>query len=70
MYIAITQRGQPFFIRKHPRKELLEQIGVKHAEKMYRDRKDGTYHVGYVISGHWLEVFGTEGLTFAKKEDR
>lgn len=70
MFIAFDQCNNHYPIHAHPRKELLELFDRQHADKMYRDRKDGIYHVGYIIAGHWLEVFGTEGLTFAKKEDR
>ncbi len=58
MYIAFDQYGNDFSIKKHPRKELLEYFGCKHADKMWIDTSDGKrQHVGYVISGHWLEVF-------------
>ena len=57
VYMAVDQYGQTFHGLKHPRKELMERIGVKHASKMYVDGKDGvTYHTGYVIGGHWLRV--------------
>lgn len=48
-YIAIDQYGQTWKNLEHPRKDLMEQIGCRHAEKMY--------HVGYVISGLWLTVY-------------
>lgn len=58
MYIAIDQYGQTHYIKKHPRKELLEQLGRTHASIMYRDKPDGSaMKVGYVIAGLWLEVF-------------
>jgi hypothetical protein len=57
------------YLGKHPRKELLEHFGRKHADRVYVDRKDGTYHVGYVIAGLWIRVLGVEGVTFAKKVD-
>ena len=57
-YIAIDQYGQTWKNLEHPRKDLMEQIGCRHAEKMYRDGNDGKiYHVGYVISGLWLTVY-------------
>ncbi len=56
-YIGIDQHGQHFTIDKHPRKELLEQLGRCHAAKMYVDRKDGSVrHVGYIIAGLWINV--------------
>lgn len=57
MFIAIDQYGHNYKIDKYPRKELTEYLGVKHAEKMYRDTKDGAKHTGYVISGLWLSVY-------------
>jgi hypothetical protein len=57
MFLAIDQAGQVYRIAKHPRKELCQMLGVQHASKMYRDTADGPKHVGYVIGGHWLEVF-------------
>lgn len=39
-------------------KRLKEEVGCKHAEKMYIDREDGTsVHIGYVIKGRWLNAF-------------
>lgn len=56
-FIAIDQYGQTHFINKHPRKELCDYFGCKHADKMYREQPDGTSkHVGYVIAGHWFEI--------------
>jgi hypothetical protein len=53
-YIAIDQYGNTRFIDEHPRKELTQYHGVKHADKMYRD--PDARHVGYLVSGHWYEV--------------
>lgn len=58
MFMAIDQQGHAYPYLKHPRKELLEQLGRKHAEKMYLDGEDGKpIHVGYVIAGRWLRVY-------------
>ena len=58
MFMAIDQYGQTYHGLKHPRKDLLAQFGVKHADKMYVDKKDGsTKHVGYIIAGHWCRIF-------------
>jgi hypothetical protein len=55
-YVAVDQYGQTHFV-DHPRKELMNLHGVKHADKMYRDTQTGgAVQVGYVISGHWYEV--------------
>lgn len=57
--MAIDQYGETYHIGDNPpRKWLLEHFGRCHASKMYVDLKDGgTRHVGYVIAGHWLNVF-------------
>jgi hypothetical protein len=56
-FMAIDQYGQTYHALKHPRKDLCDQLGTKHADKMYVDGKDGkTYHVGYIIRGLWLQV--------------
>jgi len=55
-FLAIDQYGNKHFVN-HPRKELTELHGIKHADKMYRDGKNGeAQHVGYIVSGHWYEV--------------
>jgi hypothetical protein len=57
-YLGIDQYGQRYKINKHPRKELLEQLGRKHAVKMYCDTKKGiTKHTGYIISGNWITIY-------------
>ena len=68
MYMGHDQFGNHYALREHPRKELCEQLGRQHAAKMYVDRPDGVYHVGYIIGSHWIQVFGLEGLVFATKE--
>lgn len=57
-YIAFDQYGNTFRSLIHPRKDLLERLGYKHADKMYIDKGDGTsQHIGYVIGSHWIEVY-------------
>jgi len=57
-YMAIDQYGQTFHGLTYPRKELSERLSNKHINKMYCDTKDGySKHIGYVIGGHWCEVF-------------
>lgn len=42
----------------HPRKQLLEKLGRKHADKIYCDSKDGqTRHVGYIVAGAWWNIW-------------
>ena len=58
MVMAIDQYGQTYHGLKHPRKDLLERLGYRHAEKMYVDKTDGSIaHVGYVIGGLWLRLY-------------
>ena len=52
-YIGIDQYGQHYHIDEHPRKELLEQLGATHADKMYINDDE---HIGYIINGLWIEV--------------
>ena len=57
-YMAIDQYGNTWHGLTHPRKDLCARLGVQHAEKMYAELKDGgERHVGYVIAGHWLDVY-------------
>lgn len=57
-YMARDQYGQYEHGLTHPRKDLMERMGVKHARRMFRDSKDGGYyHVGWVIAGRWFDVF-------------
>jgi len=56
-YLGLDQYGQKYVLKKHPRKELLEQLGASNASKMYRDTKNGdSKHYGYVIQGLWIEI--------------
>lgn len=48
---------------KYPRKELLSRLGYKTANRMYRDKKDGsTVHCGYVIGRIWIELYEVKPL--------
>jgi hypothetical protein len=59
MIVAIDQFGRKIWLDgKAPRKELLEKLGARHAEKVYRDSPDGgAKHVGYVVYDRWFELF-------------
>ena len=70
MFMGHDQCGQHYNIVKHPRKELMERLDAKHADKMYVDRPDGAYHIGYIIRGCWITVYGLEGEVFATKVGR
>lgn len=57
-YLGIDQYGDRYKMDKHPRKELMDYLGASNARKMYVDTKDGAAkHVGYVIRGHWINVY-------------
>jgi len=57
-YMAKDQYGQTYHNLQHPRKDLLERLGRKHAAKMYiENSKHEVKHVGYVIAGLWLNVY-------------
>lgn len=54
MYVGIDQYNNIYWIKKHPRKELLEQLYATKADKMYIGNG---VHIGYVIKGHWITVY-------------
>lgn len=57
-YIGIGSNGNHYTILKNPRKELMEQLEVKSAQKMYVDTTDGkTKHKGYVVAGVWIDIY-------------
>jgi len=59
-YLGLDQYGAHYAIRKHPRKELLEQLGRQHAAKMYLEVNGRARHCGYVIAGLWIDVFAVQ----------
>ena len=56
-YLGIGHNGEKFMIKKFPRNELMEQLSASSAKKMYVDNNQRNQHVGYVISGIWIEVY-------------
>ena len=60
--MGIDQHGQTYHgLGKHPRKTLLERLCRASAQKIYRDKEDGTtVHTGYVIGGLWIDLFKVE----------
>ena len=59
-YMGIDQYGETYHLgyTRSPRKDLLERLCRKSAQRIYRDRKNGTgRHVGWLIAGRWIEVF-------------
>ena len=58
LYMGVDQYGQTYHGLVHPRKDLLERLDRKHADKMYCDLvSGGGRHKGYVIAGLWIDVF-------------
>ena len=56
-YLGVDQYGRTYRISKHPRKELMEQLGSSSAKKMYNGLNDGSSrHAGYIVSGLWIDV--------------
>ncbi len=64
VYMAIDQYGQTHHGLEHPRKDLMEKLGSRHAHKMYVDSmsKGTAIHIGYVIAGLWLTVYEVKRL--------
>ena len=57
-YLGVDQHGGHYYLKNHPRKELMEKIGVKNCNIMYTDMKDGsTKRIGYVVGGLWISVY-------------
>jgi len=56
---AVNESGERITLPgEHPRKELLDYLGVKSAQRIYRDKKDvRTVHVGYVVGGSWWTFY-------------
>ena len=59
-YVARDQLGHVYWGLEHPRKDLMERLCCKHAEKMFQDTPQGPRHIGYVIAGLWLRVYQLE----------
>lgn len=58
-YMAIDQFGRTEHDLGHtPRQALMDRYGVKSADPMYQDDKEGnTYHIGWIVAKHWFQVF-------------
>ena len=58
-YLGIDQYGERYKLDKHPRKELLEKLGRKHADKMFVDdvKTGEAKHIGYIVGGRWVTVY-------------
>lgn len=57
--LARDQYGNTLWLEgKHPRKELLEELGATHCQKQYRDKLDGTtVHNGFIVNGSWYTLY-------------
>lgn len=54
--LFVDQYGNKWFAKTI--KELCKKIGYSKAQRMYRDKKDGSsVHVGYVVGPHWLDMY-------------
>ena len=62
-YMARDQHGETIHGLVTPRKDLLERLGRKHADKMYVDTKDGrTLHIGYIVGHQWFTIYKVERM--------
>ncbi len=70
-YLGIDQYGTHYNIKKYPRKELCERLGVTSATKMYTDTTSGeAQHIGYVINDLWIELYEVHEFTGTKLTKR
>lgn len=53
--LFIDQYGGRHYARSV--KDLYEQLGRSRAQRMYRDTKQGTMHVGYVVGPYWCAEY-------------
>ncbi len=57
-YIAEDQYGNRYWIKEHPRKELMEKMGYSSAEKLFQYDDEGvSWHVGYKVGPHWFTLY-------------
>jgi hypothetical protein len=57
--MGIDQYGETYHnLGKYPRKGFLKRLGYKKADKMHKDKKDGSVvHCGYVIGRNWINLY-------------
>lgn len=58
-YQACGHFGTKLFLHnpdKHPRGQLLDKMGRKHCQKIYRDFPNGPKHVGYIVAREWFTI--------------
>ena len=58
-YIAIDQYNNRVTLTdtKHPRKQLLNKLGVKSAQTIYRDVDGKSKLDGYIVRGSWYSIY-------------
>jgi len=57
-YMGCDNMGNTFHGLTHPRKDLMERLGYRSAQKMYCDiTSGGSRHIGYVVGPHWVRVY-------------
>jgi len=60
-YMAMGNLGTTIHLtdaKKHPRGQLLRDLGKTHAKKVYSDSKEGvTKHVGYIVGKEWFTLY-------------
>ena len=57
--MGIDQFGVTYHnLGKYPRKRLLDRLGFRCCQKMYKDGNNGeVIHVGYIVGTLWIELF-------------
>jgi hypothetical protein len=57
--MGIDQYGQTFHdLGDNPRQAILDIFGGCIAQKMFRDKKDGSVvQTGWIVRDHWVELF-------------
>jgi hypothetical protein len=67
MFMAVDQYGTTLHGLRHPRKDIMNRMSYKSAQKMYVDTTDGrTLHIGYIVGPHWFTVYE---VTRMERED-
>ncbi len=58
--MAVNQYGNTLhgLDAAHPRKSLLERLGVSNCKKQYQDKEDGScVHTGYIVGHDWYTLY-------------
>lgn len=58
-YMAIGNKGTTIHSMKSPLQGILDHMGRKHADKVYRDDPDTgkALHTGYIVGGECFDIF-------------